>query len=45
MNILSLVTCEIRKVYKSSVFWVVIVVFTVLPILALIKYFGVTDIS
>lgn len=45
MNILSLVTCEIRKVYKSSVFWVVIVGFTALPILALIKYFGATDIS
>jgi ABC-2 type transport system permease protein len=45
MNILSFVYCEIRKVYKSSVFWVVIVAFTVLPILALIKYFGATDIS
>lgn len=45
MNILSFVYCEIRKVYKSSVFWVVIVAFTALPILALIKYFGATDIS
>lgn len=40
MNILSLVTCEIRKIYKSGVFWVVIVAFTLLPFLALLKYFG-----
>lgn len=45
MNILSLVPCEIRKAYKSSVFWVVIVGFTLLPILALVKYFGAADIS
>lgn len=40
MYILSLVPCEIRKVYKSGVFWVVIVAFTLLPFLALVKYFG-----
>lgn len=45
MNILSLVYCEILKVYKSRVFWIVIVAFTALPILALIKYFGAADIS
>lgn len=45
MNILSLVTCEIRKVYKSNVFWVVMVGFTSLPLLALIKYFGTANIS
>lgn len=43
MNILSLVICEIRKVYKSSVFWVVIVAFTLLPFLALVKYFGAAN--
>jgi ABC-2 type transport system permease protein len=36
MNILSLVFCEIRKVYKSSVFWAVIIAFTFLPGLSLI---------
>ncbi len=45
MNLLSLVTCEIRKIFKSSVFWVVIIAFTLLPALALIKYFGATDLS
>ena len=45
MDILSFVYCEIRKVYKSTVFWVVIIAFTVLPILALIKYVGSHDIS
>lgn len=45
MNILSLVPCEIRKVYKSSVFWFVIIVFTLLPILSLIKYFGAAAVS
>lgn len=38
MNILSFVYCEIRKVYKSSVFWVVNVAFTILPGISLIKY-------
>lgn len=45
MNIFSFVYCEIRKVYKSSVFWVVFVAFTVLPVLALIKYYGTKDAS
>lgn len=45
MNILSFVYCDIRKVYKSSVFWVVFIAFTVLPILALIKYLGSAGIS
>ena len=38
MNIFSLVNCEIRKVYKSTVFWVVTVAFTLLPGISLIKY-------
>lgn len=45
MNILSFVYCEIRKVYKSSVFWVVIVAFTAQPLLALVKYLGATNVS
>lgn len=45
MNIFSLVTCEIRKVYKSSVFWVVVIGFTLLPFLGLVKYFGSTGVS
>jgi len=45
MSILSVVYNEGRKVYKSTVFWVVIIAFTVLPILALIKYVGSHDIS
>jgi ABC-2 type transport system permease protein len=40
MNILSLVYCEIRKVYKSSVFLVLNIAFTVLPTLSLIKFNG-----
>lgn len=45
MNILSLVTCEIRKIYKSSVFWVVVIGFTLLPLLALFKYLGAANVS
>ena len=45
MNLFSLVPCEIRKVYKSSVFWVVVIGFTLLPILSLVKYLGATNIS
>jgi ABC-2 type transport system permease protein len=45
MNILSLVYCEIRKVYKSSVFLVVNLAFTVLPMLSLIKFYGAADVS
>jgi ABC-2 type transport system permease protein len=42
---LSLVYCEIRKVYKTSVFWVVTVAFTVLPGISLLKYFNAEDVS
>ncbi|GLC82720.1 ABC transporter permease [Lacrimispora brassicae] len=45
MNILSFVYCEIRKVYKSSVFWVVTVAFTMLPGISLLKYFNAVNIS
>ena len=38
MNILSLVYCEIRKAYKSSVFWVMTIAFALLPGISLIKY-------
>ncbi len=38
MNTWSLVYCEIRKVYKSSVFGVVIVALTILPVIALFKF-------
>ncbi|TCL59820.1 ABC-2 type transport system permease protein [Kineothrix alysoides] len=45
MNILSLVICEMRKMYKSSVFWVLIIAFTVLPGISLIKYFNAANVS
>jgi ABC-2 type transport system permease protein len=45
MNILSLVYCEVRKVYKSSVFWVVVTAFSLMPGLSVIKFFSAVDIS
>jgi ABC-2 type transport system permease protein len=45
MNTLSLVYCEIRKVYKSSVFWALTVAFAILPGLSLIKFYNATNIS
>jgi ABC-2 type transport system permease protein len=45
MHILSFVYCEIRKVYASSVFWVVTAAFTVLPGLSLIKFYGEANVS
>jgi len=45
MNMLSLVYCEMRKAYKSSVFFVVTIAFTILPILSLIKYLNATNAS
>jgi ABC-2 type transport system permease protein len=42
---LSLVSCEIRKVYKTSVFWVVTIAFTILPGISLLKYFNAADVS
>jgi ABC-2 type transport system permease protein len=45
MNLLSFVYCEIRKAYKTSVFWVVTIAFTVLPGIPLIKYFNATGAS
>ncbi len=45
MNMLSFVYCEIRKVYKSSVFWVVVAAFAFLPGISLFKYFNVTGAS
>ena len=45
MSLTSFVYCEICKVYKSSVFWVVIIAFTLLPTLGLVKYFGAADVS
>jgi ABC-2 type transport system permease protein len=40
-----LVTCEIRKAYKTSVFWVVTIAFTILPGISLLKYFNAADVS
>lgn len=45
MNILSLVTCEMRKMYKSSVFGVVTIAFTVLPGISIIKYFNAANVN
>lgn len=45
MNIVSLVTCEMRKMYNSSVFWVVTIAFTILPGISLIKYFNAANVS
>jgi len=45
MNILSLIYCEILKVYKSTVFWVVAIAFTVFPWISLIKFSGAANIS
>jgi ABC-2 type transport system permease protein len=45
MSILSLVFCELRKAYKSTVFWVVTIAFAVLPAISLIKYSNAIDTS
>jgi ABC-2 type transport system permease protein len=45
MNILSFVFCEIRKAYKSSVFWVVTIAFALLSAISLIKYLRAIDVS
>jgi len=45
MNIFSLIHCEILKVRKSSVFWVVAIAFTVFPWISLIKFINVADVS
>ena len=45
MNTLSLVYCEMRKAFKSSVFWVVAVAFTVFPWISLIKFSSAANIS
>ncbi|GHU64066.1 hypothetical protein FACS189447_00070 [Spirochaetia bacterium] len=45
MNIASFVYCEIRKAYKTSVFWVVTITFTILPAISLLKYFNAANVS
>ena len=45
MDILSLVYCEIRKAYKTMVFWVVTLAFTVLPAVSLLKYSNAANVS
>jgi|GEM_PF-5578154 ABC-type transport system involved in multi-copper enzyme maturation, permease component len=45
MNMLSFIYCEMRKAYKSRVFWVVTIAFTLLPRISLVKYFNVINTS
>ncbi|GHT57229.1 bacitracin ABC transporter permease [Spirochaetia bacterium] len=45
MNIASFVYGEIRKAYKTSVFWVVTIAFTILPGISLLKYFNAANVS
>jgi ABC-2 type transport system permease protein len=45
MNILSFVYGEIRKAYKTNVFWVVTIAFIVLPGISLLKFFNAFNIS
>ncbi|GHV66372.1 bacitracin ABC transporter permease [Spirochaetia bacterium] len=45
MNMASFVYCEIRKAYKTSVFWVVTIAFTILPAISLLKYFNAANVS
>jgi ABC-2 type transport system permease protein len=45
MNMVSLVYCEIRKAYKTTVFWVVTAAFTILPCISLFKYFNAANVT
>jgi ABC-2 type transport system permease protein len=45
MNIASFVYGEIRKAYKTTVFWVITIAFTILPDISLLKYFNAANVS